>query len=109
MIFIRDCSSLRLAQRASLFALGMFASVLFIGATASLAQPLPHAHFNQSVVPPPDVPATALIGDTIKFKVRFKNTAAVGNTLNIGYAPFIDLAVNFRGNDGNFPSSLCDG
>jgi uncharacterized repeat protein (TIGR01451 family) len=105
MTFFRHVSLLRLAQRASLFALSMFVSVLLIGATASLALPLPKARFDQSLVPP-DVPASVLIGDTIKFKVRFKNNAAIGN---IGYAPFIDLAVNFTGADANSSSSLCDG
>lgn len=93
---------LRSAQRALLFALSMSAGIAFTGGATSLAQPLPQAYFNQSLVPP-DVPSNVLIGDTITFKVRFRNTG------NIGFGPFIDLALNFRGADNNSASGPCDG
>jgi hypothetical protein len=78
----------------------MSAGIGFTGGAISFAQPAPKASFNQSLIPP-DVPTSVLIGDTFKFKVRFKNTATTGNSANIGYAPFIDLAVNFRGSASN--------
>jgi uncharacterized repeat protein (TIGR01451 family)/fimbrial isopeptide formation D2 family protein len=64
----------------------------FTGGATSLALqgPLPKAYFN-----PTDVPPEVLIGETFTFKVRFKNTGA------IGYGPFIDLAIDFHGADNN--------
>jgi hypothetical protein len=105
--FSENLGQLRVGRRAPLAALCIAAAIAFTGGATSLAQPVPQTIFNQSLVPP-DVPSNALIGDTVKFKVRFKNAGAT-----IGFGPFIDLALNFRGNDNNFPGppspGPCDG
>jgi uncharacterized repeat protein (TIGR01451 family) len=77
----------------------------FTGGATSLALqgPLPQAYFNQSLTPP-DVPPEVLIGETFIFNVRFKNIGSA-----VGFGPFIDLAINFRGADNNTASGLCDG
>ena len=95
MPFFRNASPLRTTQRALLLVASGLAA---LGLTAAPSQAqAPQASFNQSLIPP-DVPASALIGDLVTFKVRFKNTATA-----IGYGPFIDLALNFGGNDDNSP------
>jgi len=104
MTFFRNAGLLRSAQRALLFALSTLAGVGFTGGAASLAQPKPEAYFK---LVPPDVPSEVLIGETFKFRVRFKNTSTFAG--DIGYAPFIDLAINSRGNDNNTGSGPCDG
>jgi len=112
MTFLRNAGLLRSAQRALLFVLSTLAGVGLTGGAASLAQgPVPEAYFKPQTLIPPDVPIEVLIGETFKFKVRFRNT---GNA--IGYGPFIDLAIDSRGVDANAvspipPSSAldCDG
>jgi large repetitive protein len=112
MTFLGNAGQLRSAQRALLLALSTLAGVGFTGGATSLAQgtPAPQAYFKQNLIPP-DVPKDVLIGETFKFKVRFKNTGTA-----IGYGPFIDLAINFNGADNNATSPIlpfspldCDG
>ena len=73
---------------------GITALMMFAGASGDVvaAAPLPHAFFDQTKVPP-DVPAEVLIGDTFTFLVRFKNLTPG----DVGYSPFIDLAMNSVG------------
>jgi hypothetical protein len=106
MTFVRKQAGLlqsarRWAAQALVLALLVGLSTLagvssFTGGATSLALqgPLPQAYFNQNLTPP-DVPPEVLIGETFTFKVRFKNTGA------IGYGPFIDLAIDSRGVDNN--------
>ena len=92
----------RVARGAMLLAF-VLAAVGFTGGATSLAQPAPNAYFNQNLIPP-DVPSAVLMGETLTFTVRFKNT---GNA--IGFGPFIDLALDSRGADANALALKCDG
>ncbi len=94
-------------RRVLLIVFGLIVPIIgFAG--GSHAAPLPQAYFNQAG-PQPDVPSDALIGEDFTFQVRFKNAPGA----SMGYGPFIDLAIDFGGNDDNAPPPVlggpCDG
>ncbi len=75
-------------------------------ASSSVASPIPPAPTSNVTLT--DVPAEALIGEQVKFKVTFKNP---GNA--IGYGPFIDLVLDAGGANltkpPHIPPCFCDG
>ncbi len=68
-------------------------------AGAANAAPIPNTFASAN-----DFPTKVLIGESFTFKVRLKN-----NGTNTGYAPFIDLAFDYRGADAFTTGDQCDG
>ncbi|MFY9824103.1 MAG: LamG domain-containing protein [Thermoanaerobaculia bacterium] len=84
-------------------ALWLFALALLAG-LRSAASPMPSVYF-KTAPPPPDVPSEVLIGEQLKFKVRFKQP----NTATTGYGPFVDLVLDTGGADIKKLCPNCDG
>src|SRR4051794_29659661 len=82
-------------------ALCFFVVILLAGLRATAA-PITAVKFKMSP-PPPDVPSEVLIGEQLKFKVRFEPPST------LGYGPFVDLVLDAGGADIKKHCPNCDG